>query len=149
MRAQNEADDAWAIREKNHDRAMIQYDIDKTRWNTSNHKCLMILKGSISDNIKEAIPECTTAVEYLERVKSQFTGSSKAYAANLTEQLVTKRYIGGGNREHILEMSHIANKLKTINMHQKLLLFSWCSSPFPRTLRLLMSTTTLKLKNGT
>ena len=106
-------------------------------------------KGSISDNIKEAIPECATVAEYLERVKSQFTGSSKAYAANLTEQLVTKRYTGGGNREHILEMSHIANKLKTMNMPQKLSLFSWCSSPFPRTLRLLMSTTTLKLKNGT
>jgi len=34
----------------------------------------------------------------------------------LTEQLVTKRYTGGGIREHILEMSHIANKLKTMNM---------------------------------
>ena len=95
---------------------MMQYDIDKTRWNTSNRKCLMIIKGSISDNIKEAIPECTTTTEYLERVKSQFTGSSKAYAANLTEQLVTKRYTGGGNREHILEMSHMTNKLKTMNM---------------------------------
>ena len=114
--AQNVADDAWAIRENNHDRAMMQYDIDKTRWNTSNRKCLMIIKGSISDNIKEAIPECATVAEYLERVKSQFTGSSKAYAANLTEQLVTKRYTGGGIREHILEMSHIANKLKTMNM---------------------------------
>ena len=70
VRAQNEADDAWAIREKNHDRAMMQYDIDKTRWNTSNCKCLMIIKGSIWDNIKEAIPESTTAAEYLERVKS-------------------------------------------------------------------------------
>ena len=116
VRAQNEADDAWAIREKNHDHAMIQYDIDKTRWNTSNRKCLMIIKGSISDNIKEAIPECTTAAEYLQRVKSQFTGSSKAYAATLTEQLVTKRYTGGGVREHILEMSHMVNRLKTMNM---------------------------------
>ena len=84
-RAQNVADDAWAIREKNHDRAMTQYDIDRTRWNNSNRKCLMIIKGSISDNITKAIPECTTATEYLRRVKSQFTGSSKAYAASLTE----------------------------------------------------------------
>ena len=61
VRAQNEADDAWTIREKNHDRAMMQYDIDKTRWNTSNRKCLMIIKGSISDNIEEAIPESTTS----------------------------------------------------------------------------------------
>ena len=51
VRAQNEADDAWAIREKNHDCAMTQYDIDRTRWNNSIRKCLMIIKGSISDNI--------------------------------------------------------------------------------------------------
>jgi len=76
----------------------------------------MIIKSSISNNIKGAIPECATASEYLERVKSQFTGSSKAYAATLTEQLVTKRYTGGSIREHILEMSHMANKLKTMNM---------------------------------
>ena len=116
VRAQNEADDAWAIREKNHDRAMIQYNMNKTCWNTSFRKCLMIIKGSISDNIKEAIPECTTAAEYLESVMSQFTGSSKAYAATLTEQLVTKRYTGDGVREHILETSHMANRLKTMNM---------------------------------
>ena len=65
VRAQIEADDAWTIREKNHDHALIQYDIDKTRWNNSNRNCLMIIKVSISDNIKEAIPECTTATEYL------------------------------------------------------------------------------------
>ena len=57
VRAQNEADDAWAIRENNHDRAMMQYDIDKTRWNTSNRKCLMIIRGSISDGIRMTIPE--------------------------------------------------------------------------------------------
>ena len=76
----------------------------------------MIIKSSISNNIKGAIPECATASEYLERVKSQFNGSSKAYAATLIEQLVTKKYTGGGIREHILEMSHMANKLKTMNM---------------------------------
>jgi len=49
-------------------------------------------------------------------VKGQFTSSSKAYDATLTEQLITKKYTGGGIREHILEMSHMANKLKTIDM---------------------------------
>jgi len=34
----------------------------------------------------------------------------------LTEQLVTKKYTGGGIREHISEMSHMVNKLKTMNM---------------------------------
>ena len=29
---------------------------------------------------------------------------------------MTKKYAGGGIREYILEMSHMANKLKTMNM---------------------------------
>jgi len=29
---------------------------------------------------------------------------------------MTKKYTSGGIREHILEMSHMANKLKTVNM---------------------------------
>jgi len=29
---------------------------------------------------------------------------------------MTKKYTGGGIREYILEMSHVANKLKTMNM---------------------------------
>src|SRR6185436_12191883 len=116
VRAQNEEATAWAIREKNYDSAMTRYDAEKTRWNDSNRKCLMVMKGSTSDAIKMAIPDCDTASEYLAKVKSQFTGSSKAYAAILAEQLITKKYTGGGIREHILEMSHMANKLKTMNM---------------------------------
>jgi hypothetical protein len=65
-----------------------------------------------------SITYCPTASEYLAKVKSQFTGLSKVYAATLAEQLMTKKYTGGpgGIREHILEMSHMANKLKTMDM---------------------------------
>ena len=48
--------------------------------------------------------------------KEQFTGSSKAYAATLAEQLITKKYTGGGIRDYIQEMSHMANKLATMDM---------------------------------
>ena len=49
-------------------------------------------------------------------MKGQFTSSSKTYAATLAEQLITKKYTSGGIREHILEMSPMANKLKTMDM---------------------------------
>ena len=65
VRAQNEADDAWAIREKAHDIAWTKWDIQQARWNISNRKYLMIIGGSISDGIRMAIPECTTATESL------------------------------------------------------------------------------------
>ena len=76
----------------------------------------MIIKSSITGAIRTAIPDCSTAAEYLAKVKSQFTGSSKVYAATLPEQLMSKKYTGGGIREHILEISQMANKLKTMDM---------------------------------
>ena len=57
VRAQNEADDAWAIREKALDIAWTKWDIHQGCWNISNRKCLMIIRGSISDGIRMAIPE--------------------------------------------------------------------------------------------
>ena len=74
--AQNEADDAWAIRQKTHDIAWTKWEIQQARWNISNRKCLMIFRGSISDGIRMAIPEWATATEYLAMVKSQLTDSS-------------------------------------------------------------------------
>ena len=57
VRAQNEADDAWAIRQRAHDIAGTKWEIQQARWNISNRKCLMIIRGSISDGIRMAIPE--------------------------------------------------------------------------------------------
>jgi hypothetical protein len=85
VRAQNEAADAWAIHEKNYDIAWTKFDIERAQWNSSNRKCLMIIKGSIADAIRMSIPDCPTASEYLAKVKSQFTGSFKAYAATFAE----------------------------------------------------------------
>jgi len=76
----------------------------------------MIIRDSISDDIIMGILECATATEYLAMAKSQFTDSSKVLSCYFAEQLMTKKYTGGGIREHILEMSHMANKFKTVNM---------------------------------
>jgi molybdopterin converting factor small subunit len=64
----------------------------------------------------EAIPECETDVEYLEKVESQFTGSSKAYVSSLIKRLVFEKYIGGGVRDHILRMSNVAARLKSLDL---------------------------------
>jgi hypothetical protein len=79
----------------------------------------MVIKSSAVEAIRGAIPECTAAVEYLRKVESQFTGSSKAYASTLIKRLVTKKYTGGGIREHILRMSNLASKLKPMDMGLK------------------------------
>ena len=88
--------DAKADREKKNSKLMSCYEIDKINWERSNQKCLMVIKERISEGIRGAIPECETVVEYLEKVESQFTGSSKAYASSLIKRLVSEKYTGGG-----------------------------------------------------
>ena len=55
-------------------------------------KCLAVIKNMIEPAIVDLIPECDTVTEYLDGIKSQFTGSSKIYATQLIKQLVTESY---------------------------------------------------------
>jgi molybdopterin converting factor small subunit len=76
----------------------------------------MVIKERISEGIWGAIPDCETAVEYLEKVESQFTGSSKAYVSSLIKMLISEKYTGGGVRDHILTMSNVAARLKPLDL---------------------------------
>jgi hypothetical protein len=78
VRGENETDAAWTARQREHALLVMKYDLDKAKWDQSNRKCLMVIKSSIVEAIRGAIPESTTAIEYLRKVESQFTGSSKA-----------------------------------------------------------------------
>jgi molybdopterin converting factor small subunit len=95
---------------------MSCYEIDKINWERSNHKCLMVIKERISEGIRGAISDCETAVEYLEKMESQFTGSSKAYASSLIKRLVSEKYTSGGVRDHILRMSNVTARLKPLDL---------------------------------
>jgi len=60
------------------------------KWVTANKKCLAMIKNMIEPEIVGSILECDTVTEYLDRIKSQFIGSSKTYATKLIKQLVTE-----------------------------------------------------------
>jgi molybdopterin converting factor small subunit len=108
--------DAKAEREKQNSKLMNCYEIEKINWERSNRKCLMVIKERISEGIRETIPECETVVEYLKKVESQFTGSSKAYVSSLIKRLISEKYTGGGVRDHILRMSNVAARLKPLDL---------------------------------
>jgi hypothetical protein len=108
--------DAKTEREKQNSKLMSCYEIEKINWERSNRKCLMMIKERISEGIRGAILECETAVEYLEKVESQFTSSSKAYASSLIKMLVSEKYTSGDVRDHILRMSNVAARLKPLNL---------------------------------
>ena len=66
---------------------------------------MAVIKNTIKPTIMGSILECDTVTEYLDRIKGQFTSSSKTYTTQLIKQLVTERYSGnGGIREHILRI---------------------------------------------
>jgi hypothetical protein len=83
-------------------------------------KYVAFIKNTIEPTIICSIQECDTVTEYLERIKSQFYGSSKTYTTQLIKQLMTEIYTGGGNgtgiREHISKLNHLNNKLKPIDL---------------------------------
>ena len=51
-----------------------------------------MIKNTIESAIVGSIPKYDTVNGYLDRIKSQFTDSSKTYATQLIKQLVTECY---------------------------------------------------------
>ena len=56
VRAENETDAAFATQERDHAIVRMKYDLDRAKWDSSNRKCLMVIKGSIDDPIRGSIP---------------------------------------------------------------------------------------------
>jgi hypothetical protein len=117
---EGEATEAFATHQRDFTSIRIVYDLERAKWDASNHKCLMIIKNSTRESIRGAILNCEIAKKYLKKVKSQFTGSSKTYASTIIKRLMTKKYFScSGVTEHILKMSNMTSKLKLMNMGLK------------------------------
>jgi hypothetical protein len=52
----------------------------------------------------------------MEKVESQFTGSSKAHASTLIKRLISEKCTDGGVRDHILRMSNVVVMLKPLDL---------------------------------
>jgi hypothetical protein len=105
-----------AHKEKENAKPMECCRIDKINWERSNRKHLMVIKERISESIRWTIPDCETIVEYLDKVESQFTNSSKAYASTLIKRLTMEKYSRGGVRDHILRMTNMTARLKPLDL---------------------------------
>ncbi|XP_058004015.1 uncharacterized protein LOC131180675 [Hevea brasiliensis] len=72
---------------------------------------------TIANNIKTTIPQTKNTKEYLNFVEKWFRSTDKSLAGTLMAQLTTMKYNGSKSmHEHIIEMSDIAARLKTIGM---------------------------------
>ena len=116
VRASDDDDSAWQKKELDYAPVEMGYTLENQKWVNANKKCMAFIKNTVETAIVGSIEECASVGEYLQKIKSQFTGSSKTYATQLLRQLVTEKYHGGthGIREHILRMSNMAAKLKSM-----------------------------------
>jgi hypothetical protein len=83
---------AFATHERDFTPIRMAYNLERAKRDVSNRKCLMVIKSSIKEAIRGGISDCETAKEYLKKVESQFTGSSKTYASTIIKRLVTEKY---------------------------------------------------------
>lgn len=113
----NDPPEAPKENDENYDALKKDYEVMKAKWDDSNRKCLMMIKGSITQSMRGALPDCETAKGYFAKIEHQFKGSSKVYATSLIRRLIDEKYDPTGSlREHIMKKCNMAAKLKTMEM---------------------------------
>jgi hypothetical protein len=83
VRDANDDDAAWEKKKKDYAPVELAYVLENQKWVNANKKCMAFIKNIIENAIAGSIEECTSIGELLEKIKSQFTGSSKVYATQL------------------------------------------------------------------
>ncbi|GAB2288874.1 hypothetical protein Dimus_038029 [Dionaea muscipula] len=88
------------------------------KWEHSNRMSLMVIKRSIPEAFMSVVPnDIDGAKAFLAEIEKRFTKNDKAETSTLLRSLLSMRYKGKGNiREYIMEMSHLASKLKALKL---------------------------------
>ncbi|XP_075478716.1 uncharacterized protein LOC142519555 [Primulina tabacum] len=87
------------------------------KWDRFNRMSLMIMKRSIPETFRGSMSEEKVATKFLEEIEQRFAKNEKGETSTLLANLVSMKYKRKGNiREYIMEMSHIASKLKALKL---------------------------------
>jgi hypothetical protein len=70
VRGDDESDADFASCKRDHAEKRMKYDLEHRQWTLSNHKCLLVARATIEEQIRGLIPECATATKYLEHIKN-------------------------------------------------------------------------------
>ncbi|KAL9687732.1 hypothetical protein QQ045_032139 [Rhodiola kirilowii] len=78
----------------------------------------MIIRRSIPEAFRGIVlDEISSVKDYLAEFEKHFIENDKAKTSELLANLVSMKYSGNGNvREHIMEMSQLASKLKALKL---------------------------------
>lgn len=95
-------------------------EVEKTHhkaWERSNRLSLMFIKMTVANNIKSTIPQTESAKEYMKFVEERFRSADKSLAGTLMAELTTMKFDGSRTmQEHIIEMTNIAARLKSLGL---------------------------------
>ncbi|KAL9684180.1 hypothetical protein QQ045_021614 [Rhodiola kirilowii] len=87
-------------------------------WEHSNRLSLMIIRRGILEAFSDIVPdEISSAKDYLAEFEKRFVENDKAKTSEFLANLISMKYSGNGNvKEHIMEMSQLASKLKALKL---------------------------------
>ena len=86
-------------------------------WEKSNRMSVMIMKRSIPEVMRGSLPNEKNAKDFLAALEKLYLKNEKGEMISTLGKLISMRYSGKGNiREHILQMSHLAGKLKEFKL---------------------------------
>ncbi|XP_016467280.1 uncharacterized protein LOC107789915 [Nicotiana tabacum] len=86
-------------------------------WDRSNRLSLMFIQMNIAGNIKTTLPKTESAKELLKLVEECSQTVDKSLAGTLMGTLTTMKFDGSRTmHEHVIEMTNIAARLKTLGM---------------------------------
>ena len=87
------------------------------KWERSNRMSLMIMKHSIPEAIRGAIPEETRAKTFLDQIANWFAVNEKVETNTILSKLVSMRYKRKYNiKEYIMKMFNLVARLKTLKL---------------------------------
>ncbi|GMJ03451.1 hypothetical protein like AT5G53670 [Hibiscus trionum] len=91
-------------------------NMDFERWDRSNRMSLVIVKHNIPEAFRGIeSEEITQTKSFLDDLEQRFAKYDKVEMTSLLTYLMSMKYKGQGNvREYIMEMFHIASKLKAL-----------------------------------
>uniref|UniRef100_A0A0D3EPS1 UBN2_2 domain-containing protein n=1 Tax=Oryza barthii TaxID=65489 RepID=A0A0D3EPS1_9ORYZ len=100
-----------------YDNLMWAYNKKLANWEKSNRMCLIYVRGAISLEVIGEIIDSNDIKTYLANIEESFEFAPETHANTLVSEMITSHYDGkSGIRKHILEMTHMENQLKSMDM---------------------------------
>jgi hypothetical protein len=95
-----------------------EYEKAKAQWERSDRVALMIMDHTIDPVIKGALPKTPSSAKvFMTKIGDHLKGSSKANTSMLMTTMMNAKYtVQVSEREHIMNLIDMSNKLKDLEM---------------------------------